>query len=187
MVIVISGPSGVGKSTIVRRLLKRLNFLRLSVSATTRPPRPNEKDGIDYHFITKEKFKRLIKEGKMLEWTEVYNHLYGTPTEEIEKAEQKKKTLLLDVEIEGVKQLRAKGIEGLYIQIVPPSMKELERRLKERGTENEEDLRIRLKRARKELTHSNLFDQIVVNDDLEKTVEELERLIRRVAEHEPNA
>jgi len=180
MVVVISGPSGVGKTSIVKRLLERLPWLVLSVSATTRPPRPGERDGVDYHFISEKEFRRLIERGEMLEWAEVFGHLYGTPRSELEKAEKTGRVLLLDIEVDGVEQLRRQGIEGLYIQIVPPSMEELENRLRRRATESEQQLRERLKRAKKELAKSHLFDVQVVNDTLEEAVEEVVALVGRI-------
>ena len=169
--------SGVGKSSIVARLLGRLAGLRLSVSATTRPPRPTERDGVDYHFVTEKQFRRLIEEGRMLEWAQVFGYLYGTPAAELERAEREGKTLLLDIDVDGVAQLRNKGIEGLYIFIAPPSMEELERRLRGRGTENEKQLAKRLARARYEMEKQTLFDAVVVNDSLDRAVEEVINLI----------
>ena len=183
MVVVISGPSGVGKTTIVKRILERLDFLRLSVSATTRPPRPGEKDGVDYHFVSREEFERMIRDGRMLEWARVYGNLYGTPISEVEKAQKDGKVLLLDIEIDGVEQLREKGIKGVYIQIVPPSIDELKRRLQKRGTESEDMVERRLERAAKELARKELFDFVVANDDLERAVDEVERIVRGCIRH----
>jgi len=178
MVVVISGPSGVGKTTIVKRILERLGFLRLSVSATTRPPRPGERNGVDYHFVSREEFERMVKDGMMLEWARVYGDLYGTPISEVENAQEDGKVLLLDIEINGVEQLRRKGIEGVYIQIVPPSIEELRERLQRRGTESGEVVERRLKRAARELAKRELFDFVVENDDLERAVNEVEQIVR---------
>ncbi|RKY15430.1 MAG: guanylate kinase [Planctomycetota bacterium] len=187
MVVVISGPSGVGKTTIVKRLLERLGFLRLSVSATTRAPRPGEKNGVDYHFVSREEFEKMVNNKQMLEWTQVYGNYYGTPISEIENAQKDGKVLLLDIEIDGVEQLRSKGIKGVYIQIVPPSIEELRRRLQKRGTESREAVERRLKRAAEELAKRELFDFVVENDDLERAVNEVERIVREHIRRSRNA
>jgi len=184
VVVVVSGPSGVGKSSVVRKLLEALDWLTLSVSATTRRPRAGERNGVDYHFVTESRFRHMTQTGRMLEWAQVFSHFYGTPASELERARREGKVLLLDIDVEGARQLRERGIDGLYVFLLPPSEAELERRLRGRGTEDEEQMRRRLERARFEMGQKHIFDSVVVNDSLDKTVEEVVNLlVERFGEH----
>ena len=174
--VVISGPSGSGKSTICKRLLqdKRVVF---SVSATTRAKRPGEVDGRDYHFLTKEEFKHRVERGEFLEHAEVYGNMYGTLRAPMEGVLAEGKIYLLEIDVQGANQLRALGEPGTYIFITPPDSEELRRRLAQRGTETPEMLERRLHKAEDELREREKYDHVVTNDELERAVGEIRRLI----------
>ncbi len=174
--LVISGPSGAGKSTICKRLLtdSRVEF---SVSATTRKPRPGEVDGRDYHFLQTQDFRRMIAEGAFLEHAEVYGNLYGTLREPVRAALAKGHVYLLEIDVQGANQLRALGEPGLYVFIAPPDFEELRKRLVARGTEAPEVLERRLHKAEDEWRERVNYDHIVVNDDLDRAVAEVRRLV----------
>lgn len=177
--MVISGPSGVGKSTILGRLARRLSFV-FSVSATTRPPRKGEVEGVDYHFVSRTAFEEMIRERQLVEWAEYGGHLYGTPLASIAEARCRDGNLVvLDIELEGARQVRSSFPDALLIWIDPPSFEVLERRLRLRGDTDDAAMERRLHRARRDMTLAPaLFDHIVVNDDLERAVEEIEALLR---------
>lgn len=174
----IAGPSGVGKGTIVRRLVQRLPRLRVSVSATTRPPRPAERDGVDYRFVSEAEFSRLIAEGELLEWAEVFGHRYGTPAAPVREALARGEDVVLEIDVQGAFQVRERDPSAVLVLIEPPSMTELERRLRERGTEDEARLTERLATAERELAQRDAFDHVVVNDDLERAVDQLVAIIQ---------
>lgn len=177
--IVISAPSGAGKTTLCQRLLKDLSSLRLSISSTTRAPRGTEKEGVEYHFLTVEAFKKGIAEGKFAEWALVHGNYYGTSIETIESCFQKGFSVLLDIDVQGAAQLRkAFSKKCLSIFIAPPDMKELERRLRARNTESEEVIQKRIKNAEQEMAQKHLFDQIVINDTLDHAYEKLKTLVK---------
>jgi guanylate kinase len=176
--IFISGPSGVGKSTIIRELLIRNPEMLLSVSYTTRSPRPSEKNGREYFFIGTPGFEKMISESDFLEWAHVHKDYYGTSIKWVDEMEQQGRSILFDIDVQGVRQARAKGSEGLYIMIIPPDMAVLEKRLIGRGTEDKESLAVRLDNARKELSCWEMYDYIVINDSLEKAVEDIQTVIR---------
>lgn len=178
MFVVISGPSGVGKTTVVKRLLEDKRFV-LSVSATTRAPRKEEKNGVDYYFVTEEQFKRMIENGELLEWASIFGHNYGTPKSELKRASDTGKILVLEIDVQGVEQLKNKNLKGVYIQIVPPSESELMKRLRGRHTETEEELFARFNQAKYELSRKDLFDYFVVNDVLDRAVEEIKDIIEK--------
>lgn len=178
--VVVSGPSGVGKSTLLHRAMSRVEA-EFSVSATTREPREGETPGEDYHFVTRDAFEDMIEHGEMLEWAEVFGHLYGTPAQPVMEAIQQGRTLILDVDVQGGKQVHAKMPEAMFILIAPPSDEELARRLTERGTETSEQLERRLSAARVELDaarNSGIYRHVVINDDLETATREIVALIR---------
>src|SRR3954468_6435461 len=176
-VLVVTGPSGVGKGTLIRRLLERVPGLKLSVSATTRPPRPGEEDGSDYHFLTPEEFEKRLVAGEFLEHAMYAGNHYGTPRSEIERAPD---GLVLEIEVEGARQVRERLPEALQVFIAPPSPEALRERLLKRGTDSEEQMRRRLARAEEELAARPEFKHVIVNDDLAKAVAELERLAARI-------
>lgn len=169
---VLAGPSGVGKGTVVKELLARSGQLRLSVSATTRPPRPGERDGIDYHFISEEEFDHLIASGQMLEWALVHGrYRYGTPRAELDA--DPKKIVILEVDLAGARSIRSLMPEIPQIFLCPPSWQQLEERLRGRGTENEDQIQARLNTARAELAAQEEFDVIVVNDSVSRATTQI--------------
>ncbi|MCZ6601591.1 MAG: guanylate kinase [Planctomycetota bacterium] len=176
--MVISGPSGAGKSSICQRLLEmpELNA-QLSVSATTRSPRPGEVDGVHYRFITPEDFDRLEESGGLLESAEVFADRYGTPQEGVDEALSRGKTVLLDIDVQGARTLRKKGIEGLYYFIAPPSLETLEKRLRDRKTEGPMSLSRRLAAVKIEMSAQDEYDRTFVNDDLERVSGEIRAAI----------
>ncbi|MGB4293217.1 MAG: guanylate kinase [Bacteroidales bacterium] len=172
--VIISAPSGAGKSTIVKYLLESGLNLEFSVSATTRQPRGEEKNGVDYYFLTVDEFKKKISNGEFVEWEEVYeNHFYGTLRSELERIWVKNKHVLFDVDVKGgISLKKIFGDRALSLFIMPPSIEELEERLKKRGTDSPEKIKIRIQKAGIEMQSAVFFDRIVVNDDLEKAKQE---------------
>jgi len=185
MFVVLSGPSGTGKTTVLKRLLQDERFV-LSVSATTRSPRAGEKDGVDYYFVSEDEFRRMMENDELLEWASLFGHLYGTPKSELKRASSSGRILILEIDVQGVEQLRKKGVEGVYIQLRPPSEGELLRRLRKRHTEDEEELEERFRQARYELSRKELFDHFVINDDLDETVRRIKSIISEELEEEKN-
>lgn len=177
MRIFISGPSGVGKSTIIKEILKRKPGIVLSVSYTTRAPRPGEQDGIDYFYISRQSFEQMIRSGSFLEWAQVHDNLYGTSLEWIEKEEREGYHVLFDIDVQGVIQSKEKGSPGCFILILPPHMDELVKRLSERGTEDKQALALRIENAKNELSHWYLYDYLVVNDSLEQCIQDIATII----------
>lgn len=171
LLVVVSGPSGVGKTTVVRKLLGRSGYRR-AVTATTRDPRPGEKDGEDYHFLGRDEFLAGVEAGRFLEHATVHGHQYGTPREEVERIVADGGVCLLNVDVQGAATLRGTVEPALFVFLVPPSFEELARRLSGRGTEDRETVERRLAVAREELAREDEYDVIVTNDDLERAVAE---------------
>lgn len=178
---IISGPSGVGKSTVLRALFAQRSNLYFSVSATTRDPRPGEEDGVHYHFLKPEIFREWIEQGEFLEYAEFVGNAYGTPKRYVDEALDAGKDVILDIEVQGAEQVCAKRPETVTIFIAPPSWDELERRLTERGTDTAEKIRGRLQRAREEVLKANHYQYFVINDTVENAVKELTAIM--TAEH----
>ena len=178
---IISGPSGVGKSTVLKELFQDRDDLYFSVSATTRPPRPGEINGVHYHFTDVDEFRKMISEDAFLEYAEYVGNFYGTPKKFVNEAMEQGKDVLLDIEIQGAMQVCAKRPETVRIFIAPPSWKELERRLTARGTDSPEKVQKRLLRAQVELEMARDYDYFVVNDTVENAVNELRAIM--CAEH----
>ncbi len=173
LVVVLAGPSGVGKGTVHRRVREELPEAILSVSLTTRAPRPNEQTGVDYWFVDRPTFERAIADGDLLEWTEYAGNLYGTPVGPLDEAVARGKVVILDFEQEGAFAVKEARPETLTIALLPPSMEELERRLRQRGTEDEEVVDRRLEVVRQQLPHWRRFDRVIENDDLETCVRDV--------------
>ncbi len=177
-VIVISAPSGTGKTTICKELLKNIKNLKYSISTTTRPKRAGEKDGFDYFFVSEKEFKSLIKENYFVEWQKVHNYYYGTSKEFLEKTLNSGFHCLLDIDVKGGCNLMKQYPDGIFIFLAPPSLNELEKRLKQRGTENEKDLKVRLKNAEKEMKYKKYYDYVVINNKLDETVNKIVEIIK---------
>ena len=173
----ITGPSGVGKGTLVQRLLAHHPQIWLSISATTRAPRAGEVEGEHYFFLSREAFERQVAEGGFLEWAEFAGNLYGTPRQPVEAQLAAGRPVLLEIELEGARQVRGSFAAGFQIFVEPPSFAELERRIRGRGTDSEEAIGRRLERARVELAAAPEFDAVLVNGDLDAALVELERLM----------
>lgn len=174
--VVISGTSGVGKGTVLGIMMKKCSELSFSVSATTRSPRPGEVDGVHYYFITKEQFETMIARGEFLEYDAHMANYYGTPRAQA-REKMEKGSVLLDIDPNGARQVKESAPEAVLIFIMPPSMEELERRLRGRGDTPEEQIAIRLERAVWELEQRNWYDYVVVNDDAERCAEEILNII----------
>ena len=175
--IVLTGPSGVGKGTLLKSLLKNHPEIYLSISATTRSPRSGEDDGKHYYFLERSRFEEMIAAGEFLEWAEFAGNCYGTPRKAIEQQIAEGKIVLLEIELLGARQVRQTFPDGLQIFILPPSVEELERRIRDRGQDSEEAISRRLKQAHTELAAAGEFDIQIVNDNLNVALAELEAAI----------
>ncbi len=178
LLVVISAPSGGGKGTILKELFAKDDNLVLSVSATTRSPRPGEEHGKQYYFLQKEEFEELISQGKMLEYAQYVGNYYGTPREPVEKWMAQGKDVVLEIEVQGGAQIKKLMPGCVSIFILPPSMEVLEKRLRDRGTEEDATVRKRLEKAREEIPHAKDYDYVVFNDRLEDAVEDLRAILR---------
>lgn len=179
MFVALSGPSGVGKDTIIEALKKRGFPLHFIVTATTRPRRESEKEGVDYYFLPESLFKKMIGESKFLEWAQVYEHYYGIPRSEVQEALARGKDSIVRVDVQGAATLRKVATEALLIFLAPPSLEVLAERLKERASESRESISLRLEKARSEMEQLQLFDYVVINDKslLDRAVNEIEAII----------
>ena len=182
LLIVISGPSGVGKDTLIKRLLELDSNLRYSVSFTTRAPRAGEVDGIDYSFVTRDQFQKLIDQGAFLEHASYNGNLYGTLAERVERERDAGHDVVLKIEVQGAEQVRAKAPAGVFIFVVPPSVDELVKRQVKRNTETSQDMAARRQIATREMEHASRYDHMVVNDELDHAVGEVLAIIKRARE-----
>lgn len=175
---IISAPSGTGKTTILKKIVAAMDNVAFSVSHTTRAPRPVEQDGIDYFFIDKDNFARMQQQGLFLEWAEVHGNLYGTSSYAIQEATEQGRDLLLDIDVQGARQVKKKlGHTGVFVFIAPPSLEELARRLVGRSTESEDVITTRLNNAREEMKSLNQYDYVIVNETVTEAVEVLKSII----------
>ncbi|MBE3570720.1 MAG: guanylate kinase [Bacillales bacterium] len=182
LLIVLSGPSGVGKGTVRKAIFSDPNVeFEYSISMTTRQPREGEVDGVDYFFKTRDQFEQLIKEGKLLEYAEYVGNYYGTPIDYVKETLEAGKDIFLEIEVQGAKQVREKIPDGLFIFLAPPSLSELYNRIVNRGTEDDERIRGRMEKARKEIEMMDLYDYVVENDEVEKACERIKAIV--IAEH----
>lgn len=177
LLLILSSPSGAGKTTLKNKLLESHPDLRFSVSHTTRKPRKNEEDGREYHFVDREAFQRMIREGSFVEWAEVHGNFYGTSLHEIELAKNAHKGVVFDIDHQGARQIRAKLPEAISVFILPPSMQELERRLRARASDADDVVERRLRAAMGEIAHYGFFDYLIVNHDIESAHRELDAIV----------
>ncbi len=173
ILFVISAPSGTGKSSVAARLLERVPSLSFSVSYTTRSPRSGEQNGREYHFVDRETFESMIARGELLESASVFGQYYGTATDDVKRTLDSGNNMLLDIDVQGARQVRSGPVESVSVMILPPDYQTLEQRLRKRGSEAEQELAKRLAESREEAEDFVNFDYVVVNDDLEETVEGL--------------
>ncbi len=178
ILFVISAPSGTGKSTVARRLLDRMSGLEFSVSYTTRPRRESEQAERDYHFVERERFEGMVADHALLEWANVFGECYGTGLDATRKALAEGRCLLLDIDVQGASKVRKGDVSSVSVMLLPPDFQTLESRLRSRGSESESELAQRLARAREEAENYRYFDYVVVNDEIDRTVCQLESIVR---------
>ena len=176
-IFVFSAPSGAGKSTIAEALMERVDGLAYSISHTSRPPRGSEQDGVDYHFITRSTFRDMIEKNAFLEWAQVHGHLYGTSLEAINKQVSGGFDILMDVDVQGGRNVKKQSPDSVLIFLLPPSLETLENRLTTRGTDGPSVVRKRMAQASEEIKSCSWYDYIVINDDLEKAIHEAQSII----------
>jgi len=178
LLIVLSSPSGAGKTTISRMLMESDDEVTMSVSATTRPKRPGEMDDVDYHFVDDAEFDRMIQSGEFVEWAPVFGHRYGTPKNPVKDALRAGRDILFDIDWQGTQQLKyAFGNDLVPIFILPPSMDELERRLRARGTDTEQVIESRMRRAASEIGHWDAYDYVLINEDVSRCLADVRAII----------
>lgn len=178
LVVVLSAPSGAGKRTLLGRLRELEDGIATTVSATTRAPRPGEVAGVDYHFLDREAFEARLVAGDFVEHAEVHGNLYGTLREELERHTQRGQSVVLELDVQGMRSLRKLIPDAITVFLLPPSMEELERRLRHRGANDEDDIALRLRNAREEMAAAHEFDHRVVNDDVDRAAQELADILR---------
>lgn len=179
LLVILSGPSGVGKDAVFSRMKRIQRSFHYAITATTRPPRPAEQNGTDYHFLTSEEFQKKVTRNELLEWAEVYGNYYGVPKEEIEPALKKGESVMVKVDVQGAATLKRLYPEAITIFLMPPSEAELVRRLKLRHSQSQADFERRLKTAREEIKSLPLFDHVVINhrDKLDETISQIEAIV----------
>ena len=177
LLLVVSGPSGAGKGTICKALLNKNDKIKLSVSATTRKPRNEEVHGVNYFFIEKEEFTRMVENGEFLEHAQIYDNFYGTPKAAIIECLEKGQDIILEIEMQGARQIKEVYPEGVFIFVLPPSLEELKSRIVGRGTETQEEIEKRFSCAFEEINQIVNYDYFIVNEDIEKSVNDVEAII----------
>jgi len=175
-IFILSGPSGSGKSTLIKLLTERYDFLDFSISYTTRKKRGNETDSVEYYFVTREKFRGMIRENSFAEWAEVHGELYGTSLDEINLKSTGKKILVLDIDVQGAEIIKNKFPDSILVFIMPPGLGELKKRIEKREKELTSDFKKRIKTAEKEIKKSDFYDHIIINDDLGESFTEFEKI-----------
>ncbi|CAK6508831.1 guanylate kinase [Rickettsia helvetica] len=182
LIIILSSPSGTGKSSLAKALLKIDNNLRLSISTTTRKPRLGEVEGINYYFKTGLEFEELVKQNKFLEYAKIYDNYYGTPKEYVEMLLNQGLDVLFDIDWQGARSIKKNAADVVAIFVLPPSIEILEQRLRNRATDNEEAIKLRMQSAQNEISHANEYDYVITNDDFDRTLKKIHAII--VAERE---
>jgi guanylate kinase len=177
LILIISAPSGTGKTTLVREVMDRLPGLQFSVSYTTRLPRPNEKDGEDYHFVSHFVFQKMVERDDFLEWAEVLGNRYGTPRPDLKKLESRETDLILDIDTQGAKKALKEIHQPILIYLLPPSLKVLRERLINRGVDSIEMVKYRLSNARRDMEESHWYHYVIINDRIEDAIEKLRAII----------
>ena len=177
ILFVVSAPSGAGKTTLCREIFDKYSDLRQSVSFTTRPMRPGEREGVDYHFVDAKRFQQMIANGDLVEWAEVHGNLYGTGLSILKAASEQGADLLLEIDCQGARQIRNAIDDAVLIYVLPPSYEELERRLRGRETDAEEVIARRLENARDEISQAHWYDYLILNDDLKQAIESFASVI----------
>ena len=175
--VVVSGPSGVGKSTLCKTMIAKVPDTTLSVSYTTRSPRPGEQEGVDYQFVEEETFRQMTERQEFVEWALVYGHLYGTPQNQLVQAMEQGMDVLLDIDAQGARQIMKRFADAIYVFVVPPSLETLRTRLIRRAGDTEEEVERRFQRASEEITNYKLYHYLIRNDDLSRATHELESII----------
>lgn len=177
LVFIISAPSGTGKTTLVRRVMEEVPCLRFSVSYTTRPPRANEKDGVDYHFVSPEVFRQMVEGDRFLEWAEVLGHCYGTERIDAEALQSEGVDLILDIDTQGARRAKERLEHAILIFLLPPSIETLQERLQGRGLDSEETIQFRLAHAKRDIEEAHWYHHIIVNERIEEAVKQLKAII----------
>ncbi len=177
--VVLSAPSGAGKTTIAKALVEGREDVVFSISATTRPSRDNEVDGVDYHFLSEPDFRVMIEADEFVEWAEVHGHMYGTPRQALQDARDQGRFLILDIDVQGAMQVRLSVPDAVLVFVLPPTADALMQRLRERGTEGEDTLARRIENARGELEKASEFDYVVVNENLDQAIDDIRRIVWR--------
>ena len=177
LLIVVSGPSGVGKSTLCKTMVAEVPDTTVSVSYTTRSPRPGEQEGVDYHYVKEETFRQMTERQEFVEWALVYGHLYGTPQSQLVEAMEQGIDVLLDIDAQGARQIMKRFADAVYVFVVPPSLETLRTRLVRRAGDTEEEVERRFQRASAEITNYKLYLYLIRNDDLSRSTQELESII----------
>jgi len=178
MLIVVSSPSGGGKSSIIEALLKTDPQMEYSVSVTSRPPRPGEKDGVAYHFVTEAQFRKWIDEGRFYEWAVVYDRLYGTRRDIIMEKLKRGRDVIMDLDIQGGLNIKRQSPDSVLVFLLPPDLDVLEQRLRARGTDSEDVIRGRLSNVHEEMRHAMQYDYVLINDNLNETIENVREIIK---------
>ncbi|SVC03043.1 uncharacterized protein METZ01_LOCUS255897 [marine metagenome] len=179
LLFIVSAPSGTGKTTLVEKLVQRVPDVVMSRSYTSRAPRPSERDGVDYNFIDEKRFSSMVSAGEFLEWANVFDHRYGTAAGDIDREQHQGRDVVLVIDVQGARQIHERGVDAITIFVLPPSFRELEARLRQRSDTNTTELKLRqrLETARREVSESNGYDYLVVNEDLDRCVSRLESIV----------